>query len=75
MAERRRVSADICQKHQSVDTSEDPCLYCLLEFIRKQAEQGKKQTELKPMKALFDTIYQGAKNRLSLRLAVNGGRK
>lgn len=65
------MSADTCQRHQSVDTREDPCLYCLLEFIRAQAAEAKKFNELKPLKAVLDTIYQGAKNRLSLRAAMS----
>jgi hypothetical protein len=69
------MSADICQKHQSQDTHEDPCLFCLLEFIRSKALQGKKLNEVKPLKEIMETIYQSSKNRLSQRIAVAGGKK
>lgn len=69
------MSADICQKHQSTDTSEDPCLFCLLEFIRTKAMHAKKLNEVKTLQGALDTIYQSAKNRLSQRIAMSGRHK
>jgi hypothetical protein len=66
------MSADICQKHQSPDTHEDPCLYCQLEFIRTKAMHARRLNEVKSLQVALDTIYQSAKNRLSQRIAMSG---
>jgi len=69
------VSADVCQKHQVPDTKEDPCLYCLLEYIRTQAAQGKKLNEVKPLKTVMEIIYQAAKNQISRHMVMKRGTK
>lgn len=69
------MSGDVCQKHQVPDTREDPCLYCLLEYIRNQALQGRKLNEVKPLKATIEVIYQAAKNQLSRHLVMKRGGK
>jgi hypothetical protein len=65
---------DVCMKHQTQDSREDPCLYCLLEVVKVKTANSNRMRDIGQMQVLIDSLHQLAKNRLTLRALVSKDR-